>query len=334
MEPSGLTESTTPSDYDYSSLLCENVAFVFTTFVTTILYSLVLLFGLVGNGLVLWVLIKYERLESLTNVFILNLCLSDLVFTCLLPVWIMPYYVDWVLGDILCKLLNLLFSISLYSSIIILTVMTIHRYLSVVSPLSTLRVHTLRCRVLVTWAIWAASLLSSIPDGLFHQVHNEKCDYSELKWHLISVYQHNIFFLLSMGIIFFCYVEILRTLFRTRSKRHRRTARLIFTIVMVYFLSWAPYNLILFLQTLLKLSIIQSCEVSQQLEYAMGIFRKLAFSHCCFNPVLYVFVGVKFRTHLKNLIRRVLFRRQQASSSYPIPPPTPGSFNHESTSFF
>ncbi|XP_017496105.2 chemokine XC receptor 1 [Manis javanica] len=333
MEPSGFPESTTYFDYDPQSFLCEKETFTFATFSTTILYCLVFLLSLVGNSLVLWVLVKYESLESLTNVFILNLCLSDLVFSCLLPMWILAYHWGWVLGDFLCKLLNLLFSTSLYSSILFLTIMTIHRYLSVVRPLSSLRIHPLQCRVLVTMAVWAASILSSIPDAIFHKVFPSGCDYSERRWFLASVYQHNAFFLLSVGIILFCYVEILRTLFRSRSRRRHRTVRLIFTIVVAYFLSWAPYNLILFLQTLLKLGVIQNCQVSQQLDYALLICRKVAFSHCCFNPVLYVFVGVKFRRHLKGLLRHVWFCRQQAPSPPPFPHP-PGVFTYEGASFY
>ncbi|KAM9186215.1 chemokine XC receptor 1 [Dugong dugon] len=333
MESSGFTEFTTAFDYESASFLCESKTFVFATLITTILYCLVFLLSLVGNGLVLWILVKYESLESLTNVFILNLCLSDLIFSSLLPVWLSAFYWKWVLGEFLCKLLNLFFSISLYSSIIFLTIMTIYRYLSVVSPLSTLRVHTLRCRVWATIAIWAASILSSIPDAISHEVISGQCDYSEPRWFLASVYQHNIFFLLSLGIILFCYVEILRTLLRSRSKRHHRTVRLIFTIVVAYFLSWAPYNLVLFLKTLQHLRIIQSCDVTQQLEYAVQVCNKVAFSHCCFNPVLYVFVGVKFRRHLKSLLRQFWLCKQQVPS--PIPTPhSPGAFNYEGASFY
>ncbi|XP_012508820.1 PREDICTED: chemokine XC receptor 1 [Propithecus coquereli] len=331
MEYSGISESTTSIDYDLQSLLCDNTTFVFATITTTILYCLVFLLSLVGNGLVLWVLVKYESLESLTNVFILNLCLSDLVFSCLLPVWISAYHWGWVLGDFLCKLLNMIFCISLYSSIFFLTIMTIHRYLSVVSPLSTLRVHTLRCRVLATTAVWSASILFSIPDAISHQVHPWGCDYSGRAWFLASVYQHNVFFLLSVAVILFCYVEILRTLFRSRSRRRHRTVRLIFTIVAAYFLSWAPYNLILFLKTLPHLGVLQTCEASRQLEYAVHICRNLAFSHCCFNPVLYVFVGVKFRAHLKSLLRQLWGRGPQAP---PLFPPSPGASAYDGASFY
>uniref|UniRef100_A0A8C8ZC57 X-C motif chemokine receptor 1 n=1 Tax=Prolemur simus TaxID=1328070 RepID=A0A8C8ZC57_PROSS len=334
MEYSGISESTTSIDYDLHSLLCDNTTFVFATITTTILYCLVFLLSLVGNSLVLWVLVKYESLESLTNVFILNLCLSDLVFSCLLPVWISEYHWDWVLGDFLCKLLSMIFCISLYSSIFFLTIMTIHRYLSVVRPLSTLRVHTLRCRVLVTTAVWSASILFSIPDAISHRVRSEgSCDYSGRAWFLASVYQHNVVFLLSAAVILFCYAQILRTLLRSRSRRRPRTVRLILAVVAAHFLSWAPYNLLLFLKTLPHVGVSQTCEARRRLEYALPVCRNLAFSHCCFNPVLYVFVGVKFRAHLKSLLRKLWGRGPQAPSP-PLSPRSPGASAHDGASFY
>nr|QCI30394.1 chemokine XC receptor 1 [Niviventer fulvescens] len=321
-------ESSTVFDYDKSNLLCESNVIFFSVTSTVVLYSLVFLLSLVGNSLVLWVLVKYENLESLTNIFILNLCLSDLMFSCLLPMLISAQW-GWFLGDFFCKFFNMIFCISLYSSIFFLTIMTIHRYLSVVSPISTLGIYTVRCRVLVTTSVWAASILSSIPDTIFYKVIALKCVFSERHGLLASVYQHNIFFLLSMGIILFCYVQILRTLFRSRSRQRHRTVRLVFTIVVVYFLSWAPYNLILFLKT----EVIQlSCEGSQQLDIAMTICRNLAFSHCCFNPVLYVFVGVKFRRHLKRLLQQV-WLCQKTSNPVPLSY-SPGTFTYEGPSFY
>ncbi|XP_077894101.1 chemokine XC receptor 1 [Ictidomys tridecemlineatus] len=333
MESSTISEpSTTDFAYDSQSFLCEK-NFIFTTFSTTILHCLVLLLSLVGNSLVLWVLVKYESLESLTNIFILNLCLSDLIFSWLLPVWILAYHKGWLLGDFLCKFFSMIFSISLYSSIFFLTIMTIHRYLSVVNPISTLGVSTLRCRVLIVTAVWAASILSSIPEAIFHKVISLDCDYFEIQGFIASVYQHNIFFLISMGIILFCNIQILRTLLHSRSKQHHRTVRLIFTVVMVYFFSWAPYNFLLFLQTLMKINVIQNCEFILRLDYAMIICKNLAFSHCCFNPVLYVFVGVKFRKHLKNLLRQVWLCREKISSPSPYLR-SPGAFTYEGPSFY
>ncbi|XP_007531515.2 chemokine XC receptor 1 [Erinaceus europaeus] len=317
-------------DYDYDYLLCEHQDLSFATIGATVLYCLVSLLSLVGNSLVLWVLVRYENLESLTNVFILNLCLSDLTFSCLLPFWTLEYHGGWGLGDFPCKLLTMVFSISLYSSIFFLTVMTVHRYVSVVWPLSSMNFNGLRCRGLVTAGVWAASVLSSVPEAVFHRVLSSHCSYSAERWFVVSVYQHNAFFLLSLGTILFCYMEILRTLFRSPARRRHRTVRLIFAIVAAYFLSWAPYNLVMFLQTLLKLGLVQGCRAKRRLDYAVLVCRCVAFSHCCVNPVLYVFVGIKFRRHLKSLLRRCWLCQ-------PSPPCTPhsgGAFNYEGASFY
>ncbi|KAK7896146.1 hypothetical protein WMY93_021471 [Mugilogobius chulae] len=92
-----------------------------------------------GNSLVIAILIKYENLKSITNAFILNLAISDLLFTACLPFWV--YYNaqgKWTLGETACKTVNFIFYIGFYSSGFLLILMTIHRYIAVVNPLSNI----------------------------------------------------------------------------------------------------------------------------------------------------------------------------------------------------
>ncbi|XP_004676302.1 PREDICTED: chemokine XC receptor 1 [Condylura cristata] len=332
MEPSSIPEATTFGEYDFGSALCEHEHYIYATSTVTILYSLVCLLSLVGNSLVLWILVKYESLESLTNIFILNLCLSDLLFSFILPFLILDYYEgnNLVLGDFTCKLISLIFSISLYSSIFFMTIMTVHRYESIVNPLSSLRVPTLKFRMVVTAVVWIASIVSSIPDAMFHKALEKGCHFSEDMWLNYSTFQHNIIFLFSLAFVLFCYMEILKILLRSRSRRRNRTVRLIFIIVVAYFLSWAPYNMVMFIQTQKHLDIMKNCDTKKQIDYALIICRSIAFSHCCFNPVLYVFVGIKFRSHLKSLIKKCW----QQGSSVPQTPHSPGTFNFEGASFY
>ncbi|XP_043364835.1 chemokine XC receptor 1 [Dermochelys coriacea] len=295
------------SNFNNSSNMCEmDDLHTFGAHLTTILYSLTFVFGLLGNSLVLWILMKYENLVSLTNIFIMNLCISDLVFSCMLPFWIVYHLHGWIFGDFLCKAVNAVFSISYYSGIIFLTIMTILRYLAVVNPLSALSTQTRQRGIQVSLAIWGASMLVVVPEMIFTQAQIDldgfrTCDYIDMHWKKIEMYQRNVFFLFSFAVIVFCYVKILQILLRTRSHRKHRTVRLIFTIVVAFFLSWAPYNIICFLQTLPAPYIFLTCEIQKNFAYAFYISRKIAFSHCCLNPVLYVFVGVKFRTHLMHL---------------------------------
>lgn len=71
------------------------------------LYSVIFLLAVAGNGLVILTLIKNQSMRTITNVFLLNLAVSDL----LLGVLCMPFTLvgtilrDFVFGDVMCKLI-------------------------------------------------------------------------------------------------------------------------------------------------------------------------------------------------------------------------------------
>lgn len=50
---------------------------------------------------------------------------------------------------------------------------------------------------------------------------------------------------------------------------------------------------------------ITNCEVMQSLDMAGQIVKCLAYTHCCLNPILYVFIGVRFRKDLFSLLQRM-----------------------------
>ncbi|XP_078542005.1 chemokine XC receptor 1 [Lissotriton helveticus] len=287
---------------------CDNEdLFQFGAIFTAILNSFIFFFSLLGNSLVLWIVVKYENLSSITNIFIVNLSITDLVFASMLPFWAAYHMLGWVFGEPLCKFMSAVFSVGFYSSIIFLTMMTIYRYLAVVHPLSALRTRRRVSGIILSGIIWVISCLATIPVLIFTTLDSDHdgflmCEYDNSNWEVASTYQQNLFFLVSLAIISFCYFNILRTLLRSPSQRRYRTVKLILIIIVVYFLSWAPYNILMFLGTIdLQGS---DCEMSRHLAYAMYICEKVAFSHCCLNPVLYAFVGIKFNRHLKRMFLR------------------------------
>ncbi|XP_062976164.1 chemokine XC receptor 1 [Elgaria multicarinata webbii] len=296
----------------------------FSAMFTSVLYSLIFLFSLLGNSLVLWVIIKYENLSSLTNLFILNLCITDLAFSFTLPFWAVYHYYGWIFGEFLCKAVSAIFSISYYGGVIFLTIMTILRHLAVADPLSTLRTQTKNYGMLVSMAVWTSSILVVVPEMIYTQVKpykdgRQNCEYKEPSpWKLVELSQQVIFFLCSFIIISICYIKMLRILLRSRSQRRHRTVRLIFAIVVVFFLSWAPYNVLGLVYDLSSRHVIKlHCQLRKEVFFAFDISRKVAYCHCCLNPVLYVFVGVKFRRHLK-----LLFKQYSLCHSR-IPPSSP-----------
>lgn len=78
-----------------------------TSRIQIILYITILLLAIIGNALVILTLIQNRRMRTITNVFLLNLAVSDI----LLGVLCMPFTLigtllrDFVFGELMCKLL-------------------------------------------------------------------------------------------------------------------------------------------------------------------------------------------------------------------------------------
>ncbi|XP_053287325.1 chemokine (C motif) receptor 1a, duplicate 1 [Pleuronectes platessa] len=307
--------------YDYDSdVLCEKDDVVaFGSYVVPVFLSVVITLSLIGNILVLVILALYENLKSLTNIFILNLAISDLIFTTGLPFWAIYHIWGWIFSNILCKIVTFVFFIGFYSSILFLTIMTIYRYLAVVHPLSDLRIQKLTTGIFLSLLMWMISIGAAIPSLLYSSVisiphkdkHSRGCEYESTLWKSIAVSQQNIFFLVAFVVIGFCYIRILGKISQTRSHTKNRAVKLVLCIVAVFFIGWVPYNLVIFLRTLDDNLVppFDDCEFSIQLDYAFHVCRLIAFSHCCLNPVFYVFVGVKFRSHLKSMLQQIFSRK-------------------------
>ncbi|XP_059197314.1 chemokine (C motif) receptor 1a, duplicate 1 [Centropristis striata] len=305
---------------DYEDEVCEKGEVVkFGSIATPVFFSIVITLSLTGNILVLVILALYENLKSLTNIFILNLAISDLVFTTGLPFWAIYHIWGWVFSELLCKIVTFVFFTGFYSSIVFLTIMTIYRYLAVVHPLSNLSSLRPSTRVFVTIILWMISIGAAMPSLLYSSLvliprkgeHSWGCEYETSVWKIVGISQQNIFFLVAFVVMAFCYIRILWRITRTRSHTKNRAVKLVFCIVTVFFLGWVPYNVVIFLRILADnlIAPFHDCDASLGVDYAFYVCRLIAFSHCCLNPVFYAFVGVKFRSHLKSMLHRMFIRQ-------------------------
>lgn len=80
----------------------------FTTIrIQIILYVAILLLAIIGNALVILTLIHNRRMRTITNVFLLNLAISDILLGVLcMPITLIGTLLrDFVFGEVMCKLL-------------------------------------------------------------------------------------------------------------------------------------------------------------------------------------------------------------------------------------
>ncbi|KAG1969077.1 chemokine (C-C motif) receptor 12a [Pimephales promelas] len=286
------------------------------------------LLSLVGNGLVLYIIFKYEKLSTVTNIFLLNLVISDLVFASSLPFWAVYHKSEWIFGKGLCKLVGSCYSIGFNSSILFLTLMTFDRYLAVVHAISAAHRRRKKYAFGSAAAVWALSVFASIKDIVLYDVMDgsngllcEVTGYHQnilTKWELFGYYQQVLlFFLVPLAIVLYCYIRISIRIMSTRMVEKCRAVKLIFVIVFTFFICWTPYNVVILLKAI-KTSSVDPDNCSEALDYALYITRNFAYLYCCISPVFYTFLGKKFQSHfLKILSKRMPCLKNNALMSMP-----------------
>ncbi|XP_042522451.1 C-C chemokine receptor type 4 [Dipodomys spectabilis] len=320
MNPTNVADTTTDDSMYSSYYLDENIpkpctkegVKAFGELFLPPLYSLVFLFGLFGNSVVVLVLFKYKRLKSMTDVYLLNLAISDLLFVLSLPFW--GYYAadQWVFGLSLCKVISWIYLVGFYSGIFFIMLMSIDRYLAIVHAVFSLRARTLTYGVITSLVTWSVAVFASLPGLLFSTCYTErnhtycKTKYSvnATTWKVLSSLEINILgLLIPLGVMLFCYSMIIRTLQHCKNEKKNKAVKMIFAVVVLFLGFWTPYNVVLFLETLVELEVLQHCTFERYLDYAIQATETLAFVHCCLNPIIYFFLGEKFRKYIVQLFK-------------------------------
>ncbi|KAM4580113.1 C-C chemokine receptor type 1-like [Odontesthes bonariensis] len=336
-------ETFTPT-FDYSfyygnenTAPCENVdGMAFSRMYLVTLYSLVFMLGFMGNGLVVWVLVKCRNKTNFTDMCLFNLAISDLLF-----VFTLPFYTHysmagkWIFGDFLCRFVSWFHQSGFFSSIFFMVVMALDRYVIIMHSHKVSFYWTGRAGIPVTLFVWMLSMCVSLPSLVFSKVRNDSdeqgcyyCPENE-EWKHYELFATNVLGLLIplLGMVV-CYSRVIPTLLKMRSTKRYRAVKLIFFVVVIFFLFWAPYNISLFLQFLHSKGIIaaETCNWDKDLRLSVVVTEAFAYTHCCLNPIIYAFVSQKFMKRTMQLLKRCVpvstmywsdssFRRSSVSRS-------------------
>ncbi|WKY08819.1 hypothetical protein Q1695_001754 [Nippostrongylus brasiliensis] len=194
----------------------------------TLVYGLLFVLGLVGNGGVVFAMANNRRLRSARNIFLLNLILTDLLLV-LTAVPVTPWYAltkNWQFGSAMCHIMPLSNSCSVFVTSWSLTAISIDKYLHIIDP--TKAPVTKRQALAITLLIWLLSTLINVPyllsyelvDGSYYVPENSTpycgkfCDetnwQSENSRRLYGTMVMLLQFVIPMAIITYCYFRILR----------------------------------------------------------------------------------------------------------------------------
>ncbi|XP_069027942.1 type-2 angiotensin II receptor [Embiotoca jacksoni] len=190
-----------------------------TTVIPTI-YSVICVLGTIANTLAVCVLAHGgASRRTVANTFMLNLCMSDLLFLLSLPLWAVYYSqgYSWPFGWFACKICGTLHTLNLYASIFFITCMSMDRYLAIVHPLRSQSSRNPKRARLTCILVWVLACACSAPTLALRDTYHlealgvEACVilYPDRTWYLTLAFMKILLaFLLPLLIISCCYCAI------------------------------------------------------------------------------------------------------------------------------
>ncbi|XP_051275625.1 type-2 angiotensin II receptor [Dicentrarchus labrax] len=207
-----------------SGLLCTDWPPIPMTTVIPTIYSVICVLGTVANALAVCVLAHASASRrTVANTFMLNLCVSDLLFLLSLPLWAIYYSqgYNWPFGWVACKACGALHNLNLYASIFFITSMSVDRYLAIVHPLRSQSARDPKRARLTCILVWLLACACSAPALYLREIYYleglgvEACviRYPNHTWYMTLAWMKIVLaFLLPLLVITCCYYAIGRHL--------------------------------------------------------------------------------------------------------------------------
>ncbi|XP_047103610.1 tachykinin-like peptides receptor 86C [Schistocerca piceifrons] len=133
----------------------------------SLLYGTMLLVAAAGNATVIWIVLAHRRMRTVTNYFLVNLSVADLLMALLNCAFNFAFMLnsDWPFGVVYCSVNNFVANVTVSSSAFTLAAISLDRYMAIVKPLQHRM--TRRRALLALLAVWMASALLAAPCLVF-----------------------------------------------------------------------------------------------------------------------------------------------------------------------
>lgn len=279
-----------------------------------ILYALVCIIGLMGNTLVIYVVLRFSNMQTVTNMYILNLAIADECFLIGIPFLIATMNMGhWVFGGAMCKAYLVSTSITQFTSSIFLFIMSADRYIAICLHIQSPRYRTPLVSRIVSIIAWCCSALIMLPIMMYANVMPQAngrftCTIVWPESHAnivpgqysFTIYSLVLGFVIPLCFImtFYCLVikklrSVAKKTNRPKGKRrsHRKVTKLVLTVITVYIFCWLPYWVA---QVSLITSPIEMC--GTRLKVTLFLFVCwLSYSNSAINPILYAYLSDNFK---------------------------------------
>ncbi|XP_061087180.1 somatostatin receptor type 2-like [Conger conger] len=272
--------------------------------------------GLCGNALVIYVILRHAKTTTVTNIYILNLAVADVLCMLSLPfIAVQLALVRWPFGAPLCRVVLTADSLNQFTSIFCLAVMSVDRYLAVVHPVRSPRWRTPGVARGITTGVWAVSLLVNVPVMAFSGLvtsQSSGAHFCTMVWPepqgayytAFIFYTFLLGFFLPLAVICLCYLLIVvkvkasgvQASSAKRRRSERKVTRMVSIVVAVFVLCWLPFY------AFNVASVTGSVSSTPALKSTFDFVVVLGYANSCANPVLYAFLSENFKKSFRNVL--------------------------------
>ncbi|KAL5018293.1 hypothetical protein ScPMuIL_004015 [Solemya velum] len=274
--------------------------------------------GVLGNALVIWIFCRHHSMRTASNMFLVNLAVSDLGFSMFTPLMsISSFSQRWIFGNIACEMYGLGCGLFGLMSINTMAAIAGDRYYAILHPLKTASYMTRKRALFILLIVWIWSTAWAIPPVLdwgayILEAFQTSCTFDFLtrtpgnQSFVVCLYIGGFFVPLTVIVVSYlklCVYLKRHTQFmartpmqssrnsRARSTRVEiRVARVTMTIVALFVLSWSPYAIVALIAQFGPLEYVSP--------YVAEFLVIIAKSSAIYNPVVYALSHPKFKVAL------------------------------------
>ncbi|CAJ0933771.1 unnamed protein product, partial [Mesorhabditis belari] len=278
------------------------------------------------NLLVIFLVIVRPYMRSITNVYMVSLCLADFIYLVNLSFVAATQLNNksWPFGNAICTLFHGSEATGKYASVLFVVLLAADRYCAMCRPSLCSKYRNYRTAIVLSLAAWLAALAISLPlyivseeipirlhENPFQPPSHVLCI---AKWSghgLARMYisLSSVFiFVIPLVLIIYCYFHILNKLREavkgskrlrrassTRAPYHRVT-RLVLWVVIFHVICWSPYWIFNLLSSIFRV------RISSQLErIVINIIHLFPYINCALNPLLYAVTADNFRIAFRSV---------------------------------
>ncbi|XP_020660312.3 putative G-protein coupled receptor 34 [Pogona vitticeps] len=281
------------------------------------MYSIISIIGFCSNMLALWAFQFGTQKTTSITVYMKNLVISDLLLALCLP--FRAAYQNQSGPVILCKVVGIVFYITMYVSIFLLSLISLDRFLKITKPFQQFWIHTVSHSTAVARAVWllcVAVLLVLLFEDSRRGPCSHKCFHFKNRSTLGAVSNMTAVAIFFFLLLFFLYayskislklhsVSLKKTQ-QCSKKTGSRAIRKTFVVLVIFIVCFTPYHVVRVPYILAQVDIISAVWKKQALHLANELVLCISTLNCCLDPVIFFFLSSRFRKAILAALPRKL----------------------------